>query len=909
MKPPNSSAMSNKLLVFLFSSFLLISAASAQNGIIRGSIQDQQSDERLSGATISINEGNYGTAANLQGNFTLNLPADTYELKIRYLGYRDTTVQVQVESGKTTNFDIRLQSSSMELSGLTIQGMLQGQAQALNQQKSADNIKNIVAADQIGRFPDPNAAEALQRIPGVNIERDQGEGRYVLVRGLAPQFTNISVNGEQIPSPEADVRFVALDAIPSDQLSSLEVTKALTPDMDGDAIGGNVNLVTRVAESSEPTFRGSLVGGYNNLMQRPNLQGSAQYGQRFGERDQLGILLNTSFYHNDLGSDNWEREPFDNELELRDYELTRTRLGLSSSFDYAFSPNHEVYLRTLFTRFTDREWRRRYVFIPEDEEIEKLTKDRFEAQSVASVNLGARHTLPGISIDYELQYSYGEQDTPYDYEGAFLAGIPSTLNFSNPDYASFEAPGYLDNSNYEFDALEVGNTLAKDQNLTAKINFSLPYSESRGMVKFGGKLRLKNKSFTITQEVYEARADIPTLDNFTGGLLDDNFLGGQYQFSPFAELGRFLGYFNSNLERFELQVEDKAIDEALEAFDATENVYAAYLMTKYQFDRLTLLGGLRYEYTDVSYESRDVIIAPNGDLQAILSADGTSDYDFLLPQLHLKYELDDYTNLRGALTYSYARPNFIEIVPSQEANLEDNEATVGNPELLPVSAMNIDLLAERYFGNVGIISGGFFYKQLDNFIYPRVLFNSQYPLQGTPRATGIRVTQSQNGGQADLLGFELAIQRNLDFLPGFLSGLIFYGNYTYTYSEANIQSRDANETNPNVEESLRLPGQATNVGNLALGYDKGRVSGRIAANFNGEYLSEVGAAPQEDVFVADRLQLDANINYSLNKQVQFFAEFLNLTNQPFEVYQGDESTTIQREFYSWWSRVGIKINL
>ena len=757
--------MRTKIILIILGCFISLTSLQAQNGIIRGTVQDIQSDERLSGATVSVNDGNYGTATNLQGNFTLNLPADSYDLTIRYLGYRDTTIQVQVNAGQTTNFDISLVSSAKELSGLTIQGMLQGQAQALNQQKSADNIKNIVAADQIGRFPDPNAAEALQRIPGVNIERDQGEGRYVLVRGLAPQFTNISVNGEQIPSPEADVRFVALDAIPSDQLSSLEVTKALTPDMDGDAIGGNVNLVTRVAESSDPTFRGSLVGGYNNLMQRPNLQGSAQYGQRFGERDQLGVLLNTSFYHNDLGSDNWEREPFDNELELRDYELTRTRLGLSSSFDYAFSPNHEVYLRGLYTRFTDREWRRRYVFIPDDEEIEKLTKDRFEAQSVASVNLGGRHTFPGISVDYEFQYSYGEQDTPYDYEGAFVAGIASTLDFSDPEFARFEAPGYLDNSNYEFNEIEVGNTLAQDQNLTGKINFSIPYSDSRGLIKFGAKVRLKNKSFTITQEVYEGRADIPTLDNFEGGLLDENFLGGEYQLSTPLELGTFLNYFNNNLSRFELQIEDKAIDEALEAFDATENVYAGYLMAKHQFDKLTLLGGLRYEYTDVNYESEDVVIAPNGDLQAILPVDGSSDYDFLLPQVHVKYALNNFTNLRAALTYSYARPNFIEIVPSQEANLEDNEATVGNPELLPVSAMNIDLLAERYFGNVGIISGGFFYKQLDDFIYPRVLFNSQYPLEGTPVATGIRVTQSQNGGQADLLGFEASIQRNLDFLP------------------------------------------------------------------------------------------------------------------------------------------------
>ncbi|NJO01826.1 MAG: TonB-dependent receptor [Bacteroidia bacterium] len=784
--------MKKSLSSFLF--FIgFLSAGWAQTGLVVGTITDQTTGEALPGASVQIAGTSTGASTNLAGEFSLRMNTGNNRLLVSYLGYEDQEMPVTVEEGQTVSLDIQMKAAANQLADIIITGQIQGQAKALNQQRTADNIKNIVAADQIGRFPDPNAAEALQRVPGVNIERDQGEGRYVLIRGLSPKFTNVSINGEQIPSPEADVRFVALDAVPADQLASMEVTKALTPDMDGDAIGGSVNLITRTAASASPTISASLVGGYNNLMQEPNIQGSLQYGQRFGANEKFGVMLNSSYYHNALGSDNWEREPFDNELEFRDYELTRTRLGASTTLDYRFNENHEIYFRGIYNRFTDREWRRRYVFVPEDDEIEKLTKDRFESQSILSFNVGGRHTLPKFYLDYEFAYAYAEQDTPFDDEVTFLAGIPSTLDFtSNLDFPRFQAENYLDNSLYEFDSFEYGNTLAKDENITAKFNVGIPYNlgENTGEIKFGAKVRLKEKSFTIVQNNFESIGDVPNLDFFEGGLLDDNFLDGRYQLTPNVEVGQFIRYFNANPAQFELQVEDKSIDEAVEAYTANEDVFAGYVMTRQRFNKLLLLAGVRYERTSVNYESSDVIIAPNGDLEEIRPVSGGTDYDFWLPQVHLKYELSPYTNLRAAATFSYARPNFSEIIPAQEINREDNEATVGNPALKPVSAFNADLFAEHYFGNVGIISGGLFYKRLNDFIFPRVLLGTQYPLTGSPIINDIDVIQVQNGQDADLFGLELAYQQNLTFLPGFLSGLGAYFNYTYTRSEARIQNRE-----------------------------------------------------------------------------------------------------------------------
>jgi TonB-dependent receptor len=218
-------------------------------------------------------------------------------------------------------------------------------------------------------------------------------------------------------------------------------------------------------------------------------------------------------------------------------------------------------------------------------------------------------------------------------------------------------------------------------------------------------------------------------------------------------------------------------------------------------------------------------------------------------------------------------------------------------------------MVEKYFGNVGVVSAGVFHKSLDDFIYRRVQFNVPYPSTGTPIIPAIDVVQAQNGNDASITGFELVFQRKLSFLPGLLENLNVYTNYTYTSSNANIQSRDANNSKPDETESIRLPGQAAHVGNIALAYETAKVLVRVAANFNGKYLSEVGGSPEEDLYVDDRLQLDFNASYAFNNRFRLFAEVLNLTNQPFEAYLGKSDLKLQREFYSWWARLGLKFDL
>lgn len=900
--------------------------------IIRGTITDEQTGEPLTGATVRVVGTTLGAVTDLQGEYVLRVTPGfvqdgEVQLQVSYIGYESINLPVGFSDGNVSRMNIDMSSRQYELQAIEVTGQLQGQQKALNQQKTANNIKNIVAADQIGRFPDPNVAEALQRVPAVNIERDQGEGRYVFVRGLSPKFTNVSVNGEQIPSPEADVRYVALDAIPADQLASIEVNKALTPDMDGDAVGGAINLVTRTAQSSTPSISATALGGYNNLMQAPNSQFSFQYGQRFGGNEKFGVLLNASHYLSDRGSDNWERAPEDSELELRDYELRRTRLGLSSTLDYRFDEQNEIYFRSLYSRFDDHEFRRVFLFVPEDSEIEREVKDRYEIQSVQSYNLGGRHIFSGVTLDYEASYSYSFQDTPDDFQVVFKGEAENiNIDFSDTEFPGLEVAvsdefdDFRDNDLYEFDEFEFGSTITTDENITGKFNLEIPYNlnGNSASFKFGGKVRLKQKELDINVNFVEWNGDDDLLisglngaglngdgtgGSFTGGTFDTNFLGGEYQLAEQPDIDKVINFYNNNLNGFEQNVEDKLADENLEAFIANEDVYAGYAMTTINFDKLMLLGGFRYEYTNVSYESKNVIFNADGDLEAIEDQLGGTDYGFLLPQVHLKYKVNPNTNLRAAATFSYARPNFSEIVPAQEFNLEDDEINAGNPQLEPVRSFNLDLFGERYFGNVGVVSGGLFYKKLNNFIYNDAFRTTS--LDNRTFDDEVTVFQAVNGEDADLFGFEFAYQQQLDFLPGFLSNFGIYTNYTYTASQANITSLD--DDDQPVSETIDLPGQAEHMGNFSLSYNQGPFTARLSANFNGRYLSEIDEGNK--VFVNDRLQMDANASFNFAPGWQVFAEFLNLTNQPFEVFQENEDIVIQREFYSWWSRIGVKFDL
>jgi TonB-dependent receptor len=363
----------------------------------------------------------------------------------------------------------------------------------------------------MGRFPDASAPEALQRLPGVALQRDQGEGRYVQLRGSAAATTQVAVDGEQIGASEADARQIALDAIPVGVLAAIEVSKAITPDMDADAIGGSVNLVTKRA-GFERTFTAEGSGGYGALREKGAGTGALTYGDRSSD-GRLGWLLSGSFGHRNFGSDDIEPDYDDDalaELDVRHYTLWRRRTGATGSFDFRLSENTTFYVNSLWSELQDQEQRRRQFHGIEDGELEYLHKHRLEKLSTFNFLAGAEHAFRrGALLDYRLGFTRSQEDTPFDHEISFLQ---EDVSFS-PSRTNPEAPQAGPQNNalageYVFNEFSTGGTLTKNRDLVGSLNLTLPFTFGTAGV---GALRLGARTRRLTSSRVNSRTAPTTL--------------------------------------------------------------------------------------------------------------------------------------------------------------------------------------------------------------------------------------------------------------------------------------------------------------------------------------------------------------------------------------------------------------
>lgn len=290
------------LYVFMLFSTVIFAQKS---GIISGKVTDE-ANISLPGAAITLNQGHRYTISNEIGNFEfLKVPAGKYKISVNYLGFQSIEKEITVEGGKNVAINFVMKEEMNQLKEVVIIGEgLKGQARALNQQKNKQNITTVISSDQVGRFPDANIGDALKRVSGITMQNDQGEARDIIIRGLSPSLNSVTLDGNRIPSAEGGNRNVQMDLIPSDMISTLEVNKTLTSDMDADAIGGSVNLITRGAPNSE-RISATLAGGYAPIRNKPNYTGGFVYGNRF-INSKLGAIFSASYKNDTFGSDNVE---------------------------------------------------------------------------------------------------------------------------------------------------------------------------------------------------------------------------------------------------------------------------------------------------------------------------------------------------------------------------------------------------------------------------------------------------------------------------------------------------------------------------------------------------------------------------------------------------------------------------
>ena len=917
------SALAVACSAALFSSSIMANEAG-----FGGRITDASNTVYFEGAKVRIKELNMTVISARDGSFHFSqLPTGEYTLEISYIGV--PTVEKKISVSDTTNSPQKfiIGNTQEAMDNIIVYGQRAGQAGAINRQKNADNLMSVVSADTIGQSPDQNAAEALQRLPGLSIQRDQGEGRFVTIRGIDPNLNNVTINGVNVPSPESGVRSVALDVIPSELVQSLEVSKTVTPDMDANAVGGSIEVKSLSAfDRQGRSYSATIQGSYNELMEdtSPKLSGSYTDIFDLSSGAQLGVATAVSWFERKFGSHNvetdggWADFEFEDaasgddvevfsaeEIEQRHYQITRERLGAALNFDLHTSSTDKYYFRTLYSKFSDDEYRLRnqYKFDKgsidltnyndssaqfTDAEMERDTKDRYEQQEILSLVLGGENQVGDWLVEYDLGYSKSSEEEP-NRLGVTFVGEDLALGYNStgsiPQLVQSSAAHDL--NNFAMDEVAYENNLAEDEELSFKIDFSKDFvwQNNNGQFKFGFKHQSREKFNDADVTIYDGGFDDIVAQQFATATPNYN-IGS---FGPGISQGSLKDYVLTNRADFGVDQLKSTIDSKGSSFESNEDVSAAYAMVTLDIDKWRIITGVRYESTRFDTQGNKVELVAdevNDDEQVLISPwQVKKDYDHILPSLNVKYSASDKLLARFAFTQTIARPTFgdsaaFQIIESEitkdDGNIEtERKAEVGNPDLAPYESDNIDLSVEYYPGHIGVLSAGLFYKDIDNYII-------QAEVQDNGQWTGFEeVVQPINGGSASLTGLELSWTKN------FQSGLFVSANGTF------------------VDTSDKLPNQADTVANLMLGFENNKFSARLSSTYKSESFQFIDNS--SDVFEDTHTQIDFSAKYYIDDTMQVYFNAVNLTDEPYYLYHGNEKHNYQYEEYGSSFELGFTI--
>lgn len=866
-----------------------------------GRVVSENNQTVFSNAKIDIPSLNRSALSRSDGTFRFsNLPVGEYTLHISYVGLKEITQKIQVESGDNILGNIAI-ATGTNIEELIVRGQRSGEASAINRQRNANNIVSVVSADAIGDFPDQNAAESLQRLPGVSIERDQGEGRFVGIRGIDPNLNSVSINGLSIPSPESGVRSVALDVIPSELIQTLEVSKSSSADQDADSIGGSISIksISAFDRTEDTTI---LVGqlSYNDLRDKLSPKTSVTITRQLS--DTFGVAAAISYLNRDFGSDNIESNGED-EVEQRSYTITRERLGGALNLDYRPNYNDEYYLRTLYSKFSDDEVRLANIFTEdgEDSEIERETRDRKETQTILTFALGGENQQGDWTFDYQAGYAKSDEDEPSALSYLFTQENGSVdLNLAQ-QIPSISVNALANDLNeYELDEVSFENNQTEDIETSLKANVIRSFNPINGLssIKSGFKIRLREK---------EVRANVSEFGGGFDGINVNSFASpepdyGLGSFGPGLDASLLRQDFAQNGSTYELDELESELESIGASYVSTEDIYAAYLLGEWNWDKLRVNAGLRYEYTDFSTTGSivDLVEDEQNDIEQVVASpfNSDSDYDHLLFSLNARYEISEKVVLRGAFSQTISRPIFeqsaafqiIESTTEEEDDvfIAEREAEIGNPSLEALESDNFDISVEYYPGSIGVLSAGVFYKKIDNFI----IFADVAGTEGFESFE--EVIQPLNGESADLTGLELS------WVKTFENGFLISANGTFSNSDAvTLLDGERFETS--------LPNQSDQIGNLTFGYEDNAWSLRLTMTYKSDNLEEIDGELLriED----DHQQIDFSGKYFINEDLNLYFNAININDEPLYNFFDEPNQNAQFEEYGRTFEIGVRWQL
>lgn len=910
---------------------LFLSIAVAKAGNIKGHVYDHRTGEALIGASVKLENTAQTTLTGLDGSFEFkHVKAGTFTIKVSYISYKSFTRQIEVDKEHNPSLNVYLsEDNTNDLSEIVIAAKQEGSTErtARKIEQKSMQVMNVISGRAMEISPDLTVANAIQRVSGVTIERsNNGDGQYAILRGMDKRYNYTLVNGIKIPSPDNKFRYVPLDIFPSELLERLEVYKSLTPNMEGDAVGGVVNMVMKDAPA-KLQVNANLATGYSQMLfdrkflafdagainskspyenngrayeakaadfskgtvdykakqADPNLVGGISIGQRF-LNNKLGVLIAGSYQNTYRGTNSTffnstvaETDKFSRITSMaeRQFSEQQKRYGLHGKIDYNFNDRNKLSLVNSYVNLTSIQTRDQittnfstseYNAATGSAEISYATRSRYTEQQIYNSTLHGEHTLipKKLKVQWSAVYSTAKNDIPDE--------TTITLNGTRRNF--------LDN-----------RTTAKESDHRWSRNTD---EDKAGYL-----------DITYTADIAGTKVD------FTGGGLyrdkQRSSFYNNYVLYPLNRAGLygtdFMSYTDIN---WEVQNPKGAVANPL-TYDASEKTTAGYGMFNFKIAKLEVIGGARVEHTNQGYN----LLFPAGESNPA----GSQVYTDLLPSLNLKYGLSKNENLRATYFRSLNRPGFYEIVPSKTVTEEYQER--GNPDLKRAIADNFDLRYELFPNSTDQLLAGAFYKNIKDPI--------EYTIQADATRGQDQYYTPGNFGTARNYGLEV------DYIK-FFNKIGIKANYTYTHSRittdksSRIRTESGDLKLINVAQSRPLFGQSAHTGNLSLIYkdSKHGWDAQLAGSYTGERINTISQFVDNDLWQKGFIQMDASVEKKFKNNISVFVKAGNLLNTPNELFikgknslnadlpkqkEGGNETLIRKDFYEQTYLIGLRYKL